>query len=271
MCLELLKKNQYASEEQAFKKKDSQNLFRLKESAYENLGFPDNMSYEQRAELRKECSKFLRFTYLIDFLALEGLLNVYKYSVNELISQFALLVEDDSIHIVKDKNSKSKQSSEPIFYLTVDFSFTQIEEEHVEIQELKEFVAPPIGKSRVEEDFNMLYHVHLKEAPEQEEGSPPLEEDEEVPLDVNRVYQRRIVPSISSLWLSLKPSAEVFFADLMRCVTEGLSCIQSFQRWSRHDEMTAYVSVLEEWDDIVGNDWEAPASNFLNPQDWLEL
>ena len=29
--------------------------------------------------------------------------------------------------------------------------------------------------------------------------------------------------------------------------------------------MTPYVSVLEEWDDLVGEDWEQPISNFLNP------
>lgn len=34
---------------------------------------PDNMTYEQRSELRKECSRFLRFSYLIDFIGLESL------------------------------------------------------------------------------------------------------------------------------------------------------------------------------------------------------
>ena len=29
--------------------------------------------------------------------------------------------------------------------------------------------------------------------------------------------------------------------------------------------MTPYVSVLEEWDDMVGDDFEAPDSNYLNP------
>ena len=53
----------------------------MKESAYENLGFPDNMSYEKRSELRKECSKFIRFSYLIDFIALEALSNIYSLSV----------------------------------------------------------------------------------------------------------------------------------------------------------------------------------------------
>jgi len=39
-------------------------------------------------------------------------------------------------------------------------------------------------------------------------------------------------------------------------ITEGLNALLSFERWSRHDEMTPYVSVLEEWDDLVGDDWE---------------
>lgn len=34
--------------------------------------------------------------------------------------------------------------------------------------------------------------------------------------------------------------------------------------------MTQYVSVLEEWDDIVGEDWDHLDSNYLNPQDWLD-
>lgn len=33
--------------------------------------------------------------------------------------------------------------------------------------------------------------------------------------------------------------------------------------------MTKYVDVLEEWDDMVGEDWEHPDSNYLNPSEWL--
>lgn len=66
------------------------------------------MSYEQRAELRKECSRFLRFTYLVDFLSLEALYNIYKSSVSELIEEFDELVKNEDIFIVKDKNGKSK-------------------------------------------------------------------------------------------------------------------------------------------------------------------
>lgn len=30
------------------------------------------------------------------------------------------------------------------------------------------------------------------------------------------------------------------------------------------------MSVLEEWDDMVGEDWEHPDTNNLNPQDWID-
>lgn len=77
-CLDVLRKNHYvANNEDDFggggKGGGGSNFFRLKESAYENLSFPDNMTYEKRSELRKECSKFIRFSYLVDFLAMESL------------------------------------------------------------------------------------------------------------------------------------------------------------------------------------------------------
>ena len=50
----------------------------------------------------------------------------------------------------------------------------------------------------------------------------------------------------------------------------GLSSLQVYERWSKHDDLTKYVAVLEEWDDIVGEDWNQPESNFLNPVEQLE-
>ena len=50
------------------------------------------MTYEQRSELRKECSRFLRFSYLVDFIALESLTSIYKESVKELLFELNDLV-----------------------------------------------------------------------------------------------------------------------------------------------------------------------------------
>lgn len=115
-------------------------------------------------------------------------------------------------------------------------------------------------------DFNILYHMHLIEPAENQE-----DEDADIDvLDENKIYKRIFVPNLDSLWLKLKPSKEIFFHDIINMISEGLNSLQSFERWSRHDEMTPYVSVLEEWDDLVGDDWEQPLSNYLNPQDWLD-
>jgi dynein heavy chain len=51
------------------------------------------MTYEQRSDLRKECSKFLRFSYLIDFLGLDSLRTIYKESVSELLKELNDLVK----------------------------------------------------------------------------------------------------------------------------------------------------------------------------------
>jgi dynein heavy chain len=60
------------------KRKTSNNVF-------EKLGFPEGMTYGHRSSLRKECSRFLRFAYIIDFLSLEALANIYTGSVADLI------------------------------------------------------------------------------------------------------------------------------------------------------------------------------------------
>ena len=52
-------------------------------------------------------------------------------------------------------------------------------------------------------------------------------------------------------------------SDITNCIIKGLESIQIFERWSKHDEMTAYVNVLEEWDYTVAEDWESPDSNYL--------
>ena len=50
-------------------------------NSYDKLGFPEGMTYGHRSSLRKECSRFLRFAYLVDFLSLQSLANIYLGSV----------------------------------------------------------------------------------------------------------------------------------------------------------------------------------------------
>lgn len=62
------------------------------------------MTYEQRSELRKECSRFLRFSYLIDFIGLESLRTIYKESVSELLIEIDELVDYNNPVVFKERN-----------------------------------------------------------------------------------------------------------------------------------------------------------------------
>ena len=56
-------------------------------NVFESLGFPDDMTYGHRSTLRKECSRFLRFAYLIDFVAMEALSEIYLGSLRDLLQK----------------------------------------------------------------------------------------------------------------------------------------------------------------------------------------
>lgn len=58
---------------------------------FTKLGFPPGMTYGHRSSLRKECIKFLRFAYLVDFLSLESLAKIYTTSVSDMIERLMKL------------------------------------------------------------------------------------------------------------------------------------------------------------------------------------
>jgi len=237
-------------------KKEEQNFFQLKQSAYESLGFLENMSYEKRSLLRKECARFLKLSYLLDYLALDSLTQIFFSSIAEFSEKLALQAED---------TGGQRHKQEPLFKVSVQADFRALEESELQVVPVKEFALPPFGAS-VAEDFDYLCHVRRKP----EEAPEPEEEMNEQVNDGELEFERRVAPAIASAWLATSPTCEEFSSDLMNCIVEGATSLQNFERWSRHDDMTKYMSVLEEWDDVVGETWESPTSNFLNPGDWLE-
>jgi len=50
---------------------------------YERLGFKSNLGYGPRSELRDACSKFLRFSFLLDYIALESLSKICLSSIED--------------------------------------------------------------------------------------------------------------------------------------------------------------------------------------------
>ena len=48
-----------------------------KDSAFQSLGFPAKMSYENRSKLRKMAGKLIRFSYLVDMIHTAGLAHYF--------------------------------------------------------------------------------------------------------------------------------------------------------------------------------------------------
>mgnify|MGYP001297544566 FL=1 len=279
LCLDELRKakSEASTGAQEYAKKEggtSQGgVMRLKESAYENLGFPDNMDYERRSELRKECSKFIRFSYLLDFLALNALSTIYNESINDLIGQLQLLNRDLNVMVYKGDSGQSFRQNrelEPLLYVDLKFSVDPIPQHAVFEEEIDHFSAPPQGQSKFE-DFNVLAHVRLVEEFHTDEELTEVELEKKKLEWEHRPLIAQKVQNISQYWLSINPNNDTIFAAFLKTIAEGMKNLQVFERWTKHDELTPYVNVLEEWDDIVGDNWIEPESKCLDPQDWIDI
>jgi dynein heavy chain len=96
-------------------------------TVFEALGFPEGMTYGHRSSLRKECSRFLRFAYLIDFLSLEALSNIYIGSVHGMIERLRELddsceqdkIMDMDIDDMNKNPAGPNRGNEPLFYVKV--------------------------------------------------------------------------------------------------------------------------------------------------------
>lgn len=62
-------------------KKENKDEFEVVNNALETLGFSSNLKYGAKAKLRKICSRFLRLSYLLDFMSTEALSNIYLLSI----------------------------------------------------------------------------------------------------------------------------------------------------------------------------------------------
>ena len=69
----------------------------------------------------------------------------------------------------------------------------------------------------------------------------------------------------------MEPGFNDFNKLINSTFTQGLKCIKSFVRWNKHPELLDYAEVLEDWDweDTVGDYWEAQDSDYLDPDQWI--
>jgi dynein heavy chain len=145
------------------KRKASNNVF-------EKLGFPEGMTYGHRSSLRKECSRFLRFAYLVDFLSLESLANIYIGSVKDMIERLEELDSfcDMEKVMTMDFDEAMRQPAppqrgrEPLFNVSVTLNDSKpIPANEIKKVVCEDFILPPRGHSK-ESDFDLLCHLELE-------------------------------------------------------------------------------------------------------------
>ncbi len=228
-------------------------------TVFEAIGFPGNMIYGHRAALRRECMRFLRLAYLVDFLAVKSLGDIYLDSVREALFLLERLDKNATLEIVVAHDILRKSAvMDPVLQISVQFDPTKkIPELEISDKEVKAFS----DRTSRAEEFDLACHVEIM--PEQTEDGQRAE-----PGSAKR-YVTQEVPRIVALWLDLKPGKDEFVETLFGAFGEGLHVVESFERWSKHDELTPYANALEQWDELIGDNWDEPESAFVNPKIYI--
>ena len=225
---------------------------------FENLGFPENMTYGHRSALRRECSRFLRLAYLVDFISVKSLNDIYVETVRDTLRVLSHLDLNAQMEINAAQNILRKAAAqEPILLVSIAFNpQSEIPKDKIVAKQIKPF-SDKISKPK---EFDLDCHVEV--AAEKDDESTTV-------AFMLKKYVRKEVPGIIDYWLRLVPTKEEFFELMMRCMSEGLKMLELFERWSRHDELLPYAGVLEEWDEIVGGDWDVSETNCLAPREQI--
>lgn len=243
------------------------------EEGYEELSFNKDMSYDQRSKVRNACMTFLRFAFLLDFIALDSLTKIYVHSVNDLKSKLHTLAYQEGQKVLCDveKAKTTIGGKTPMFEVKAIFNPNPTSDnlEQYDYETLDFFDMPDrLDVQPIEfKDFNVLAHPFLIEFPNYEDKIQTRQIQE---FATEREFPRKVVINICNIWLRIEPTKESFKKDIGTILEDGLSQLQAFERWSNHEEMRKYSRVLEDWDDQMGKDNDGMSSNFLSPQDWLK-
>lgn len=210
----------------------SQNAISMKRKAssnvFEKLGFPPGMTYGHRSSLRKECSRFLRFAFLVDFLSYEALANIYLGSVRDMIDRLSELDEGCNMDEVmeadySDPNAAAggggQRGKEPLFYVCSKLcDEVPIPSEEIKEVQIDDFVMPPRGTSKVD-DFDLLAHLKLQAPTDEDE-----EEDEFADVEPEAIEPifRKLVPNIEKFWLKMEPDEHDYIEVIIRTFGQGL-------------------------------------------------
>jgi dynein heavy chain, axonemal len=168
---------------------------------YEQLGFKHNLKFSARNELRDACKKFLRFAFLLDFVALESLSSIFLSSVRDTLAKIgaqadaAVDYELDSgkdglagalplgeaaqassqqprplkvghaLVELADGPAHLQEHPTPLFYADCLYRAVEIPPQNLYTDLVEPFQLPPLGKSTVQ-DFNPMVHLEIEPDPD---------------------------------------------------------------------------------------------------------
>ena len=257
-------------------KKNNNQVHRNRENPYENLGFPWDMSYDKRSLLRKECLRFIKFAYFIDFLAVDSLTKIYTNSLKFFIEEISDLTQEKKVVILRDLDkTKPMGFRDAFFKMKVEYNLDYEKMENLfnfEEKEVSEFKFPKIDEDDLKpsdyKSYNLLtfpfkidYNI-IEDFNEQQKKY--LEYGD------NRKFKKVIVNNIEKSSLKIVPNLPIFLDNLDKTLNEGINCLQAFISHAKHPSMKKYYAVLEEWEDHEDNQETNLEKNFLNPDDWID-
>ena len=260
-------------EEQNVKREANQPFLRLQDNPYESLGFPDNMSYDKRSMLRKECMRFIRLANLIDFMALNNLITVYYSTIKFFIEETAELgALKDPLILTDLEKTKPVGFRDPLFNVNVKsnlhFSNKDIT---IEYEEVPDYKPPKQEDDNIKpedfKDYNLLTYPFtidydcVDDFNEQQKRF--LEYGEQ------RTFHKANAVDIERKCLKLEPSLDDFNSNIDKILGEGIGALQAFSSFAKHANIKKYQAILEQWEDNE-TDQEQAEDLVLNPDEWMD-
>lgn len=136
---------------------------------FENLGFPSKITYSHRSVIRKKCSKFIRFSYLLDFYTVESLQNLFKNSFSlfikriQILNQIELPLSPEGAIIKPDISNIELSASKPIVLMNLQFIPFKIEKSKMKTIEVPAFTS---GNLEINEsNFDPSCHLVVSKEP----------------------------------------------------------------------------------------------------------
>lgn len=190
-----------AEDQASSQRREKASLENQESPLYEQLGFRGELPFQARSEVRQCAQRFLRFSFLFDFIALHSLSQVYLQSIQEGIAKLSEQLDQRVDYQLREQTEAERLAQAafiktpdgaavfapgayvPIFKADVLFrelSTQLMPRENIYEEEVDSFELPPLGRSK-REDFNPMVHLELveeaAEEPEDEEKKRGSDEE----------------------------------------------------------------------------------------------